>query len=48
MSPIPPTCSAKPAAKHPSPPPNTVPIARFKPLLNVAPAIYTQTLKNEI
>lgn len=36
--PISPLSSANIAAKHPNPPPNTVPIARFIPLLSVAPA----------
>jgi len=36
--PISPLSPAKIAAKHPNPPPNTVPIARFIPLLSVAPA----------
>ena len=37
--PIPPNSSANIAAKHPNPPPNMVPIARFMPLLSVAPDI---------
>lgn len=35
---MPPISAAKTAAKHPNPPPNNVPIPRFMPLLNVAPA----------
>lgn len=33
-----PTFCAKTAAMQPSPPPNTVPIPRFKPFPSVAPA----------
>lgn len=38
--PISPNSSAKIAAKHPNPPPNIVPIARFMPLLSVAPEVH--------
>lgn len=43
LLPTPPTSSAKAAAKHPNPPPNTVPIPRFKPLLSVAPIVFYKT-----
>lgn len=45
--PISPLSSAKIAAKHPNPPPNKVPIARFIPLLSVAPARTNATLSDK-
>lgn len=38
--PIPLALSAKIAARQPSPPPRIVPMALFKPLLNVAPICF--------